>query len=259
MPDLKPVPFTEAIEWAAGRNVELPDVYYGQLQGLARAMSFSVAGLAQVDQLQAVLDSLTESLETGEAFSGWQQRVQDGEIPLDLPAHRIENIFRTNTQGHYNRGRCEQQKRNTDTRPWYLYDAVNDSRTRPGHAAMDGFVARYDDPAWQNWTPPNGYQCRCRRIALTEKQAEWYRAADEKRQQDSEEVAQARAAALQVGPDTGWDYSLCTQPTAGLQRAIDSKRQRIARSPQAQQRGWLMRLLGGILDALFDAWLELAD
>ncbi len=28
-----------------------------------------------------------------------------------MPAHRLENIFRTNIQGHYTRGRCEQQKR----------------------------------------------------------------------------------------------------------------------------------------------------
>ena len=162
MPDtqrpLVPVPFAEAIAWAKARKVVLPDVYYGELQGLARSMAFSIAGLAKLDQLQAVLDSLVANLESGESFGKWQNRVASGEIPLDLPPHRLETIFRTNIQGHYGRGRCEQQKRTTDSHPWYLYDAVNDSRTRPSHAAMDGFMARHDDPVWAKWTPPSGYQ-----------------------------------------------------------------------------------------------------
>lgn len=155
---LVPVPFAEAIAWAKARKVVLPDVYYGELQGLARSMAFSIAGLAKLDQLQAVLDSLVANLESGESFGKWQNRVASGEIPLDLPPHRLETIFRTNIQGHYGRGRCEQQKRTTDSHPWYLYDAVNDSRTRPSHAAMDGFMARHDDPVWAKWTPPSGYQ-----------------------------------------------------------------------------------------------------
>jgi len=155
---MKPVPFLDAIAWAKSRKVVLPETYYGTLQGLARAMSFSIAGVSKLDQLQGVMDSLTQATADGQSFATWKARVQSGEISLDLPEHRLENIFRTNIQGHYARGRCEQQMANTDNRPWFLYDAVNDSRTRPSHAAMDGFVARYDDPIWKNWTPPCGYQ-----------------------------------------------------------------------------------------------------
>ena len=218
---LVPVPFREAIAWAKARKVVLPEVYYGELQGLARSMAFSIAGLAKLDQLQAVLDSLVANLESGESFGKWQKRVRDGEIPLDLPPHRLETIFRTNIQGHYGRGRCEQQKRTTDSHPWYLYDAVNDSRTRPSHAAMDGFMARHDDPVWAKWTPPSGYNCRCRRIALTEAQAPRFIEADRKRMEKDPKLAEARA---QAEPDKGWDYSPCADPTAGLKRAIERKR-----------------------------------
>lgn len=220
------LPFIEAIAWARARQVVLPQTYYGELQGLARAMAFSIAGLAKLDQLTQIQDSLAANLETGESFNRWKQRVAAGEIPLDLPGHRLDNIYRTNIQGHYNRGRCEQQGRNVERRPYYLYDAVNDSRTRPGHAAMDGFVARHDDPMWGVWTPTNGYRCRCRRIALTEDQAERYRQADQRRIRDSDESAAARAGALFNGPDEGWDYSVCDEPTRGLRRAIERKRQR---------------------------------
>ena len=166
-PVLKPLPFKEAIEAMRKRGVVLPETYYDELQGLARAQAFSIAGLSSLDQLQGVLDTLTESLEKGESFRGWQKKVQNGDIPLDLPRHRLDNIFRTNIQGAYNRGRCEQQQRNRKRRPYLMYDSVNDSRTRPAHARMDGLIAPADDPIWNRWYPPNGYRCRCRIISLT--------------------------------------------------------------------------------------------
>lgn len=212
-----PLPFAEAIAWARARQVVLPDVYYGELQGLARSMAFSIAGLAKLDQLQAVMDSLAAATANGESFGTWKQRATTQ--ALDLPSHRIENIFRTNIQGHYGRGRCEQQARNVESRPWYLYDAVNDSRTRPSHAAMDGLVARYDDPIWDSWTPACGFRCRCRRISLSERQAERFRAADLKRLEDPEILS----ARMNARPDTGWDYNPCAEPDEGLRRAWEAK------------------------------------
>lgn len=227
----KPLPFLEAIAWARDRQVVLPDVYYGELQGLARSMAFSVAGLAKLDQLQSVMDSLTDATANGESFAAWKKRASTQD--MGLPAHRVENIFRTNIQGHYGRGRCEQQKRNTETRPWYLYDAVNDSRTRPSHAAMDGLVARHDDPIWQDWTPPAGYQCRCRRIALSERQAQRYIDADAKRMQDPERAT----ARVTAAPDAGWDYDPCSEPTEGLRRAIERRLSECADAQLSRRRG----------------------
>lgn len=227
MDGLDPVPFEEAIAWAKERGVVLPEIYYGELQGLARSLAFSVAGLASIDQLQGVLDSVVQATASGESFQSWLARIESGEIKLDLPRHRLENIFRTNIQSHYARGRCQQHRETLDTHPWFMYDAVNDSRTRPAHAAMDGFVARYDDPIWKIWDPPNGYQCRCRKIALTERQSFRFRDADQRRQENPE-VAQARADAVMGGPDKGWDYSICEDPTAGLRKAIAQKRNSVA-------------------------------
>lgn len=220
---MEPVPFREAIDWASERGVVLPNVYYGELQGLARAASFSIAGITSHDQLQFVRDSLTAATANGETYAQWKEKVASGEYKLELPEHRLENIFRTNIQNHYNRGRCEQHKRNFDTRPWLLYDSVNDSRTRPAHLAMDGFIARYDNPIWKKWNPPCGYQCRCRVIALSDRQADKYIQADLKRRTEKPELAQEREKALNRGPDKGWDYSICEEPTEGLKRAVDNK------------------------------------
>lgn len=43
----------------------------------------------------------------------------------------------------------------------FSYHAVGDSRTRQTHLAQHGVCAPVDDLFWNEWTPPNGYNCRC--------------------------------------------------------------------------------------------------
>lgn len=243
LPPLVPVPFAEAIAWARARGVVLPDIYYGQLQGVARAKAFSVAGITKLDQLLLVHESVTDALSTGQTFAEWKKIVlaQDSGLGA-MPMHRLDNIFRTNIQSDYARGRCEQQGRNKERFPWLLYDAVNDSRTRPAHAAMDGFIARHDDPIWSKWRPPCGYRCRCRLISLTEKQAQKYIDADARRLGNDKPqdhlwgltYAQARSRAISEGPDDGWDYDVCQEcggsqldhcsgATRGIEQATDDR------------------------------------
>lgn len=59
-----------------------------------------------------------------------------------------------------------------ELRPYWQYDAVNDSRTRPSHLAMDGRVFPADSPVWDTWFPPNGFKCRCTVRTLSKRQVE---------------------------------------------------------------------------------------
>ncbi|EXE12573.1 phage head morphogenesis, SPP1 gp7 family domain protein [Acinetobacter sp. 983759] len=52
-----------------------------------------------------------------------------------------------------------------------MYSAINDSRVRPSHLALNRIVRHIDDPFWLTHYPPTGFRCRCTCIALTEKQA----------------------------------------------------------------------------------------
>ena len=246
---MKPLPFDEAIAWAMAQGAVLPSVYYGRLQGLARAKAFTVSRLASLQQIMTVQQSLISALQSGETLADWQSKVKAGGIGLNLPRGRLETIFRNNVQGAYSRGRCEQQAENVDTRPWYMYDAINDSRTRPSHAAMDGFVARYDDPIWGKWTPPCGHNCRCRRIALSEKQAARFRAIDTKRISENPELLAGRAVAE---PDDGWDYNLCSEPTEGLTRAIERAQRAASYQAEIIALSAIMAMLNQMLQEVLD-------
>jgi SPP1 gp7 family putative phage head morphogenesis protein len=163
------LPFEEAIAWAKARVAVLPETYYEELPALVRGRAFTVSGLASLDQIQSVLDSLTKGIEQGATFRDWKDWAE--QQPWTLPPGRLETVYRTAIQTHYNAGRTQQQRLNKARRPYYLWDAINDSRTRPDHAAMDGHIAPIDDPIWQRWSAPAGFNCRCSRIAITEKQA----------------------------------------------------------------------------------------
>lgn len=218
--DGQPVHFQEAINAAEERSVVLPDVYYGELQGIARQQAFTIAGIASFEQLKAVKDSLDKWLSEGKTFKQWQKAIAVKD--LELPKYRLETIFRTNLQGNYQAGHWEQIERNKEARPYLMYDAINDSRTRPAHRAMDGIIRPVDDPFWKTHSPPNGYMCRCGLISLTEAQAK-----ARSNPGTTEKPATGLDKAINettMQPDTGWDYSPRDR-LQGVQQALDKRLQ----------------------------------
>jgi SPP1 gp7 family putative phage head morphogenesis protein len=201
------VPFDEAIKWGKERISVLPDVYYDTLPAQARSRAFTVSGLASLDQIQGVLDSLNRAMEQGDTFADWKKTLSKEALALG-PA-RLDNIFRTAVQTNYNIGRYQQQQENKAHRPYLMYDAINDGRTRPHHRALDNFIAPIDDPAWKKIYPPNGFRCRCGTLSLTE--------------------AQAKQRGYQIGnqpqghADAGWDYNPAIGQDAALNKLVENR------------------------------------
>ncbi|MFH1605087.1 MAG: phage minor head protein [Pseudomonadota bacterium] len=82
---------------------------------------------------------------------------------------QVEAIFRTQMQLAYSAGReAAYASQEIDEILWgFRYATVKDDRVRPNHAALEGFTAKKDDPAWLTITPPGGWACRCKKIPLT--------------------------------------------------------------------------------------------
>lgn len=185
--------FMQAVEYARTRNVVLPQDYYGKLTGTERSRAVTIAGLAQLEQIKFVIDQLNATLSEGGTFADFKKRVRSGVVPVALPDYRLDNIYRTNIQAAYAHGKWQQQSRST-TRPYLMYDAINDSRTRPAHAAMDNIVLPREHSFWRTHYPPNGYRCRCTVISLTVAQA------------TARGITEQPPPEPQTRPDKGWDY-----------------------------------------------------
>ena len=122
-------------------------------------------------------DELLAALEEGNSLAEFRENMNDfleAEGYEGITPYQAENIFRTNIQTAYNVGHYKQMTEPgvKALRPYWQYDAVNDSKTRPSHLAMDGRVFMADDPIWDTWFPPNGFKCRCTVKTLSKRQME---------------------------------------------------------------------------------------
>lgn len=164
-PGGKPVVPAEAIEFLR-RRVPLPVRTIENLVTRARRR-----GKAAVDELIRQLmeqldDELIRALRRGETIESFSRRLtallERAGVGTAQP-FRLETIFRTNATQAYTAGRIEQLEHPdiAEEFKWLQYNAVLDGATRPTHAAMNGRVFRADSPVWDEWMPPNGFNCRC--------------------------------------------------------------------------------------------------
>ena len=229
----------------------------------AHSKSFTVAKAMRMDVLTDIRSQMNKALKQGltaKDFArtleprlkklGWwgRQVIVDSQgraevVQLGSP-HRLKTIYRTNmntarAQAHY-----KNAKANAEDRPYWQYDALQDGRTRPHHAAMDGLVFRHDDPFWDSHYPPNGFNCRCRVRAFTEDDLkerdlkvtsgnEHLRQVDQQVGVDKRtgEVIKRPATEFRQGdrvmtPDPGWNYNPGATATRDLQAVEIRKMER---------------------------------
>jgi SPP1 gp7 family putative phage head morphogenesis protein len=163
------LPFSEAIDALRARRVMLPDDYY-MMPAVVRRDAFMISGLGSLDQVEAVKEKLATILEKGQSLQDFKAFAPT--LDWDVTPAHLETIYRTAIQTAYNAGAWKSFERGKLSRPYLMYSAVNDSRTRPAHRALSGIIRPVDDPFWDSHSPPLGFNCRCGLIALSAKDAE---------------------------------------------------------------------------------------
>ncbi|MCP5428526.1 MAG: minor capsid protein [Chromatiaceae bacterium] len=167
-----------------------PSFSWMDMIGEEHDKAFTVAKMMDVDLLADVRKAVDQAISEGKSIDwfrknltsilqqkGWwgKKTVIDpltgNEVEVQLgSARRLNTIYRTNMQAAYAAGSWGQIQAQAKVMPWLMYDAVDDHRTRPEHAQWDGLVLAVTDSFWQTHTPPNGWNCRCGTIQLTDAQ-----------------------------------------------------------------------------------------
>lgn len=195
---LEPLPFAEAIEFFRQKGYALSPNSWRDVWAEAHAKAFTVAKVASMDLLQDIRAMVDKALADGVSLTDFKQNFLESLSRkgwAGAKPWRAEVIYRTNLQSAYNTGRYRQMLEVADRRPYWMYSAVLDSRVRPSHAALHGVICRFDDPFWQRFYPPNGFNCRCTVRTLSEK--------------DLQRRGLRITEKLPVGvePDEGFDYN----------------------------------------------------
>ena len=175
----------------------------------AKNMAFTVSGISDEHALEGIFEAVLKAIEKGISFEDFKKKFIDivGES-VGVTRNYIETVFRTNLLRAYNVGRFKQMTKPmvVKARPYWQYDAVNDDRTRPTHRAMDGRVYRADDPVWDEWYPPNGFNCRCSVHTLSEVEVKSM-GLEVKEGPVRETIVNERGEVVPLEPDQGFGYN----------------------------------------------------
>lgn len=170
-----PQRFFEAINWFRSRVPVTPDEFR-RLSDEARRRAVTVANVAQLDLIHHVLMAVDRAIEQGTDYRDFAKEVGERLARawgVEQP-HRVELIFQQNVQTAYAAGRYRQM---TDlgvlaARPFWMYDAVIDTRTSALCDQLNGTVLPADDPWWDTRYPPNHFNCRAGVRTLTRQAAQ---------------------------------------------------------------------------------------
>jgi SPP1 gp7 family putative phage head morphogenesis protein len=155
---------------------------FEELDEDAKQIGFTVARLASTDAVRAVRKALYEDITAGGTLRQFRENVSDAIEGSSLSDSQIEAIYRTHLGRAYSAGqrRVLGTPLVSDEFPYLMYVATHDSRVREEHIALESMglngtaVYRADDPFWDRYTPPWGWNCRCTSIPLSIEDAAEY-------------------------------------------------------------------------------------
>lgn len=171
-PDFEPLPFDEAIDFFRAKTNVSPQRFQ-QLSQAARQKAFTIAdGASRLirDEIRDYIDqALAEGLTLREFQDSAAQLLDATGVSQRTPWY-WETVYRTNLATSYQAGRWKQM---TDPdvvaeRPYLRYVSARLPTSRPDHVDKHGLVYPADDPFWQAWYPPNGFNCLCTVMSVSE-------------------------------------------------------------------------------------------
>lgn len=212
------VTFDQAIDFYR-EKIQLPTKRWADLWQGQHARAFTVAGATKAELLadlySAVEQGLSEGITPGDFRKQFDDIVQrHGWDHKGSAAWRSGIIFNTNMRTSYQAGRYKQMKDPdvVKARPYWMYDAVNDNRTRAQHKEWDGLVLAHDDPWWETHYPPNGWGCRCRVRNLSDREMERrglkVAKAPEEGSYEWTDPVTGEVHDVPMGIDPGWAYNV---------------------------------------------------
>jgi len=168
------ISFEEASSYF-GEKIPVTAEDFSKLSAKYKAFAFTVSGYTKAQILNKFHEELLKTIDEGSTIKTFKDNMNQFLEKYGyegITNFQADNIYRTNIQTAFQSGHYEQMVKPEvmKYRPYWMYDAMNDQRTRRSHLAMDGRVFRADDPVWDIWYPPNGFRCRCSVITLSERQ-----------------------------------------------------------------------------------------
>jgi len=219
MPDevFENLSFDEAIAFFKGK-LKIPTLRWDDLWKGMHARGFMVAGATEESLLTDFHNAILKAQTDGMTLAQFRKNFDDivarhGWVYKGGRNWRSRVIFDTNIRTAYSAGRYKQM---TDpdvlkARPYWEYRHSGSANPRPEHLAWDGLVLPADDPWWDDHYPPNGWGCKCKVFAVSERDLDREgktvgNAPDDGTYEWTDKAGKTHT--IPNGIDPGWDYNV---------------------------------------------------
>jgi SPP1 gp7 family putative phage head morphogenesis protein len=169
--------FKEATDWFRNQ-LPITDDEIADLSATEKQRAFFITGVAQLDIVSAVHESIVQAIAEGTPLEEWRDSVAEKltEAWGRENSAQIETVYRVATQRSYVAGRLEQLRdpEVKSLRPYLKYIAIGDGAKCPGNICPEanGTILLQDDPWWATHCPPRHFNCRCRVDSLRQETAD---------------------------------------------------------------------------------------
>jgi SPP1 gp7 family putative phage head morphogenesis protein len=159
-PVLPRVSFTQAVRDLLAKEPTLARGFHSIPEESRRRKAFWLAKSSSVELTRKIRDTVARMLREGKV------EAKAGAVLAEMGNWTEaygRTVYRTNLATAYSGGRMAQAKDPAvaEVIGGFEFNAILDGDARRNHAAAHGLVAATNDPIWNRYMPPLGFNCRC--------------------------------------------------------------------------------------------------
>ena len=213
------LPFQEAIAFFRSK-IPMPTQRWNDLWKGMHTRGFTVAGAVKGEILSDFSSAVDRAIAEGTTLTDFRKSfdkivARHGWDYKGGRNWRSRVIFETNIRTAYSAGRYKQMNEPAlkKLRPYWEYRHGDSRHPRELHLSWDRIVLPTDDPWWDTHYPPNGWGCKCKVFALSERDLKRLGKAGQDTAPDdgSYQWTDKKTGITHTVPngiDPGWDYNV---------------------------------------------------
>ncbi len=139
-------------------SIAFTDTRLDTIQAMRRNI-FTFAAFKRHHHIADMVNALTD--ENGQLRSWSKFKNEALKISKDYNENWLRAEYNTTVRGGQTAAQWHDFQKNKDLFPYLQYKTQDDSLVRRSHQLLHNITKHIDDPFWDQYYPPNGWQCRC--------------------------------------------------------------------------------------------------
>lgn len=158
----------EGVYEGYGQNFTSVDWFTPDSEMLTRITQnvFSFSAAKNYQQLRTMTEAMIDHEGKIRSFVDFKEQV--GVINEKFNRNWLQTEYDTCIATATQSARWQEFQAQKHIMPYLRYQTAGDDSVRDEHRLLDGVIKHIDDPFWRTYYPPNGWNCRCEAVQVTD-------------------------------------------------------------------------------------------